>query len=61
MAQRDVVVVGAARTAIGDYGGSLKDVPATALGATAIRKMGGGIEDVHFPLPRGLASVSVQS
>ncbi len=38
MAQRDVVVVSAARTAIGDYGGSLKDVPATALGAAAIRE-----------------------
>ncbi|MBM3345274.1 MAG: acetyl-CoA C-acyltransferase family protein [Betaproteobacteria bacterium] len=38
MAIRDVVVVGAARTAIGDYGASLKDVPATALGATAIRE-----------------------
>lgn len=38
MAQREVVVVGAARTAIGDYGGSLKDIPPTALGATAIRE-----------------------
>jgi len=38
MAQREVVVVGAARTAIGDYGGSLKDIPSTALGATAIRE-----------------------
>jgi acetyl-CoA C-acetyltransferase len=38
MANREVVVVGAARTAIGDYGGSLKDVPATALGAAAIRE-----------------------
>jgi acetyl-CoA C-acetyltransferase len=38
MAQREVVVVGAVRTAIGDYGASLKDVPATALGAAVIRE-----------------------
>ena len=38
MAIREVVVVGAARTAIGDYGGALKEVPATALGAAAIRE-----------------------
>ncbi len=38
MAQREVVVVSGVRTAIGDYGGSLKDVPPTALGATAIRE-----------------------
>ena len=35
---REVVVVAGARTAIGDYGMSLKDVPATKLGATAIRE-----------------------
>jgi len=38
MALREVVVVSGVRTAIGDYGGSLKDVPPTALGATAIRE-----------------------
>jgi acetyl-CoA C-acetyltransferase len=38
MAQREVVVLSGVRTAIGDYGGSLKDVPPTALGATAIRE-----------------------
>ncbi|WP_119153344.1 acetyl-CoA C-acyltransferase family protein [Caldimonas tepidiphila] len=37
MAQREIVVVGAARTAIGTFGGSLKDVPPTVLGATAVR------------------------
>lgn len=37
MAQREVLVVGSARTAIGTFGGSLKDVPPTALGATVIR------------------------
>ncbi|MBQ7245443.1 MAG: acetyl-CoA C-acetyltransferase [Firmicutes bacterium] len=34
---REVVIVGAARTAIGSYGGSLKDVPARTLGAVAIK------------------------
>jgi acetyl-CoA C-acetyltransferase len=38
IAEHDVVVVGGARTAIGDYGGSLKDVPPTELGAIAIRE-----------------------
>lgn len=36
--QRDVVIVGSARTAIGDYGGSLKDVPATQLAALVTRE-----------------------
>jgi len=34
---RDVVIVGAARTAIGSFLGSLASVPATRLGATAIK------------------------
>ena len=34
---REVVIVGAARTAIGSYGGSLKGVTARTLGATAIK------------------------
>ncbi len=38
MSQRQVVVVSGARTAIGGYGGSLKDFPATRLGAIAIRE-----------------------
>jgi len=38
MTQREVVVVSGVRTAIGDYGGSLKDVPPTRLGAIAIRE-----------------------
>jgi acetyl-CoA C-acetyltransferase len=37
MSKREVMVVSGARTAIGDYGGSLKDVPPTKLGAIAIR------------------------
>jgi acetyl-CoA C-acetyltransferase len=35
---REVVVVSGARTAIGDYGGALKEMPATKLGAVAIRE-----------------------
>jgi acetyl-CoA C-acetyltransferase len=38
MSTRQVVVVAGARTAIGDYGGALKDVPATQLGAIAIKE-----------------------
>lgn len=33
----DVVVVGACRTAVGDFGGGLKDVPPCELGSTVIR------------------------
>jgi acetyl-CoA C-acetyltransferase len=36
--KREVVVVSGARTAIGDYGGSFKDLPATKLGAIAIKE-----------------------
>ncbi|MGQ0510604.1 MAG: acetyl-CoA C-acyltransferase family protein [Betaproteobacteria bacterium] len=36
--KREVVVVSGARTAIGDYGGSFKDLPATRLGAIAIKE-----------------------
>jgi acetyl-CoA C-acetyltransferase len=35
---RDVVVVSGARTAIGSFGGSLKDVPPTQLGALVVRE-----------------------
>lgn len=34
---KEVVIVGAARTPIGSFGGSLKDVPARTLGAIAIK------------------------
>ncbi len=34
---RDVVIVSGARTAVGNFGGSLKDVPVVDLGAVAIR------------------------
>lgn len=36
MKQREVVVLGAARTAIGTFGGSLKDVPLSTLATTAV-------------------------
>ena len=38
MAERSVVVLSGARTAIGTYGGSLKDIPPTQLGATVVRE-----------------------
>ncbi len=37
MSNREVVVVSGVRTGIGDYGGALRDMPATRLGAVAIR------------------------
>jgi acetyl-CoA C-acetyltransferase len=38
MSNREVVVVSGARTAIGDYGGALKELPATKLGSVAIKE-----------------------
>ncbi len=38
MSTREVMVVSGARTAIGDYGGSLKDVAPTRLGSIAIKE-----------------------
>src|SRR3990167_4556304 len=35
---REVVVVSAVRTAIGTFGGSLKDIPPTELGALVVRE-----------------------
>ena len=37
MVMKEVVIVGAKRTAIGSYGGTLKNVPAKELGAVAIK------------------------
>ena len=39
MAQREVVIVAGARTAIGDFGGSLKDFGPTKLGSISIREV----------------------
>lgn len=48
---REVVVVSGVRTAVGDFGGSLKDYPPTQLAATVVReaaaRAGVGGEDVH--------------
>lgn len=38
MAKRKVVIAGASRTAIGKFGGTLKDIPATKLGEIVIRE-----------------------
>jgi acetyl-CoA acetyltransferase len=37
MSEREVFVVGATRTAIGGFGGSLKDVPLSSLATTVVR------------------------
>ena len=52
MAINEVVLCGAVRTPIGTYGGSLKDVPASELGAAVIRET---------LLRNGLAGSQVQS
>ncbi|HEX9181352.1 MAG TPA: beta-ketoacyl synthase N-terminal-like domain-containing protein, partial [Burkholderiales bacterium] len=38
MSQRDVVFLSGVRTAIGDYGGALKDIPPTELAAAVVRE-----------------------
>ena len=38
MSNREVVILSGARTAIGDYGGSLKDLPPSELGAMVVRE-----------------------
>jgi acetyl-CoA C-acetyltransferase len=38
MSQREVVILSGVRTAIGDYGGSLKDIPPAELGAKVIKE-----------------------
>jgi acetyl-CoA C-acetyltransferase len=38
MSQREVVILSGVRTAIGDYGGSLKDFPPSELGARVVRE-----------------------
>ena len=37
MASKEVVICSPVRTAIGTYGGTLKDMPAVDLGAAAVR------------------------
>ena len=59
---REVVFVGAARTAIGSYGGSLKDIPPADLGAlvikTALERAGVAPKDVgHVVLGNVIPSV----
>ena len=38
MSNREVVILSGVRTAIGDYGGSLKDIPPSELGAKVLRE-----------------------
>jgi acetyl-CoA C-acetyltransferase len=50
MTSPDIFVVAATRTAIGTFGGSLKDVPLTQLATTAVREALRGY-DVHRRRP----------
>ena len=64
---REVVIVSAVRTAIGSFGGGLKDVPAVDLGALvikeAVRRAGVKPELVHEmekrDAKRGLATLCI--
>ena len=47
--RRDVVVLSGVRTAIGDYGGALKELGATELGAIAVRVRAGDSLVESFP------------
>ena len=51
MDHEKVVIIDGARTPVGSFGGTLKDVPAHELGATAaraaIRRAGVGAEDIE--------------
>ena len=38
MSNREVVILSGVRTAIGDYGGSLKDIPPSELGAKVVKE-----------------------
>ena len=40
MSERQVVILSGVRTAIGDYGGSLKDIAPTDLGAKVVQRSG---------------------
>ena len=52
MTHRDVFIVSTARTAIGTFGGALKDVPNTQLATTAVKA---AITRSSFRLRRPLA------
>ena len=51
---RDVVIVSAARTPIGSFGGALKSVPARTLGAIAVK---GAIETCRRSKPEDIDEV----
>ncbi|MBN1109457.1 MAG: acetyl-CoA C-acetyltransferase [Methanomassiliicoccales archaeon] len=59
----EVVIIGAARTAIGKFGGTLKDVPATRLGsiaiAEAVRRSGLEPSDIQECLMGNVLSASL--
>ena len=45
----DIVIVSAARTAVGKFGGSLAKIPATELGAIVIKAAAGAHQAVGRP------------
>ena len=46
----NVVIVAAARTPVGSFGGSLASLPATALGTAVIKVCGSGLKAVHLAM-----------
>ena len=51
---REVVVVSAVRTAIGTFGGSLKDIPPTDLAAQVVRASSQGCSSAAVELGVGI-------
>ena len=54
---KDVYIMGAVRTAIGKYGGSLKSVPAHELGALVIKEALARAEHFYNPLQRKFTDI----
>ena len=56
--QEDIVIVSAARTAIGKFGGALAKTPAPELGAVVVQEL---LRRAGYPLPKALAIVRAAS
>ena len=59
-AAKEVVVVSGVRTAIGDFGGSLKDFSPTELGAKVVREVLSLFSTVNFPLPQFQTEITIR-
>ena len=55
MTNSEVVIVSGVRTAVGTFGGSLKDMPPTELGARCVREARPGHHDGHRGAVTGAA------